>query len=157
MNKENYLQNLNIGITQGDLNGVSYELVIKTLEKEFMPYSTPVFFGTPKLVSYFRKICKSSNFNFNLVKDKVITCNKSNLVNIYSKEVKVNIGNMSSEAAELAVMSLDNAYEYAIDGYLDSIVCCPITKGLINTILPEFNSNSHYLASKFKVENSLRL
>lgn len=157
MNQEDYSQNLNIGITQGDLNGVSYELVINTLLKDDMRYSTPVFFGTPKLVSYFRKICKANHFNFNLVKDKKITNNKPNLVNIYSKEVKVNIGNVSEEAAELAVMSLDNVYEYAKNGFLDSIVCCPITKGLINTILPDFISNSHYLATKFKVQNSLKL
>ena len=56
---------IKIGITQGDINGVGLEVIIKTLlEPHLIEICTPVLFSSQKTVGYFRKILGVEEFNF---------------------------------------------------------------------------------------------
>ena len=46
------MERIKIGITQGDINGIGYELILNTFEAEEMAsLCTPIIYGSPKLPS----------------------------------------------------------------------------------------------------------
>ena len=46
---------IKIGITQGDINGVGYEVILKTFADPVMlELCTPVIYGSPKVAAYHR-------------------------------------------------------------------------------------------------------
>jgi 4-hydroxythreonine-4-phosphate dehydrogenase len=48
---------LNVGITHGDINGISYEIIIKALLDPMVnELFTPVVYGSGKAASYHRKV-----------------------------------------------------------------------------------------------------
>ena len=57
------MEKIKVGITHGDINGVGYELILKTFEAEEMAsVCTPVIYGSPKTATYHRKAleCQTS-------------------------------------------------------------------------------------------------
>ena len=61
------MSNIKIGITQGDINGISYEVILKTLEdNRICELCTPIVYGSPKVAAYQRKML-NLNVNLNLV------------------------------------------------------------------------------------------
>lgn len=156
--KKTRTNSMRIGITQGDFNGVSYELVINSLVDETIcELFTPVFFGCSKLVSYFRKLLKVENFSFVQSKINELAFSKPNLINIYDKEAKVNIGAQTEEAAELAILSLNAAYEAIRNRNIDAIVCSPISLGLLKDKAPDFRNNGSFFANLVHSENAMRI
>ena len=61
-------QKLVIGITQGDSNGIGYEVIIKALSNaNVLELFTPVVYGSSKAFGYYRKqIPETENINTNL-------------------------------------------------------------------------------------------
>jgi len=54
---------LNVGITHGDVNGISYELIIKLLaENRICELCVPILYGSPKVAAYYRKVLNIENF-----------------------------------------------------------------------------------------------
>ena len=48
---------IRIGITQGDANGIGYELILKTFaDAELLELCTPIVYGSPKLATYHRNM-----------------------------------------------------------------------------------------------------
>ena len=47
---------IRVGITQGDINGVGYEVILKTFADPVMlELCTPIIYGSPKVAAYHRK------------------------------------------------------------------------------------------------------
>mgnify|MGYP002512894573 CR=1 FL=1 len=47
---------LKIGITQGDINGIGYEVILKTLaDTRLLELCTPIVYGSAKVAAYHRK------------------------------------------------------------------------------------------------------
>ena len=47
---------IRVGITQGDINGVGYEVILKTFSDPVMlELCTPIIYGSPKVAAYHRK------------------------------------------------------------------------------------------------------
>ncbi|MDP2887940.1 MAG: 4-hydroxythreonine-4-phosphate dehydrogenase PdxA, partial [Bacteroidota bacterium] len=45
-----------IGISQGDINGIGYEVIIKTLmEPRILEMCIPIVYGSPKVAAYHKK------------------------------------------------------------------------------------------------------
>ncbi|MDD5571575.1 MAG: 4-hydroxythreonine-4-phosphate dehydrogenase PdxA, partial [Bacteroidales bacterium] len=59
-------EKIRVGITQGDCNGISNEVIIKTLmDARIYELCTPILYGSSKVASYHRKVMDVVNFNFN--------------------------------------------------------------------------------------------
>ena len=44
---------IRIGITQGDINGVGYEVILKTFsDPTMLELCTPIIYGSPKVAAY---------------------------------------------------------------------------------------------------------
>ena len=109
-----------VGITHGDVNGISYEIIIKTLlDQRLMENYTITLYGSSKVASYHRKIINANDFNFNLIKkaDQAHP-RKPNIVNIHDEEVKLEIGKSTPIAGELALLSLEAAIAEFKEGHL---------------------------------------
>jgi 4-hydroxythreonine-4-phosphate dehydrogenase len=148
-----------IGITHGDVNGISYEIIIKTLQDlRLLDLYTMVVYGSSKVASYHRKALNVSDFNFNLVK-KADQANprRPNIVNIHDEEVKIELGKSTAIAGELALLSLEAACEDLIKNNIDVVVTAPINKKNIQSPGFQFSGHTEYFAKKFHFDNYLML
>ena len=63
------MERIKIGITQGDINGIGYELILNTFEAEEMAsLCTPIIYGSPKVATFHRKAL-SNQTSFQVVED----------------------------------------------------------------------------------------
>ena len=82
---------LNVGITHGDVNGISYELIIKLLaENRICELCVPILYGSPKVAAYYRKVLNIENFSLNTIREPGEANGKrSNIINCVDDNVKV--------------------------------------------------------------------
>lgn len=148
-----------IGITHGDINSISYEIIIKALsDSRIFELLTPVVYGSSKVASYHRKMLNVSDFTFNLVKKADLANPKrANIININDQEVKIDLGKSTTLAGELALLSLEIATEDLKKGLIDVLVTAPINKQNIQSKEFHFPGHTEYLANKFDAEDYLML
>lgn len=150
---------IKVGITHGDFNGISYEIIIKTfLDKRNLELYTPIIYGSSKVASYYRKSLNLLDVNFNLIKKAdYANPNRANIINVINDEVKIEIGKTTQIAGEVAFMALEKAIDDVKWDKIDVLVTCPINKKNIHSEKFDFKGHTDYLASKFDAENYLML
>jgi 4-hydroxythreonine-4-phosphate dehydrogenase len=148
-----------IGITHGDFNGISYEVIIKTfMDPRMLEICTPVIYGSSKIASYHRKALNINDFNFNLIKKaEMAPQRRANIVNITDQEVKIELGESSEVAGQLAVLALNNAVEDLKHGNINALVTAPINKKNIHSPAFNFRGHTEYLAQKFNCSDYLMM
>ena len=63
--EDNY--KIRVGITHGDINGVGYEVILKTFsDPAMLELCTPIVYGSPKVAAYHRKAMDIQT-NFSIV------------------------------------------------------------------------------------------
>ncbi len=150
---------IKVGITHGDFNGISYEIILKTfLDKRNLELLTPVIYGSSKVASYFRKAFDMLDVNFNLIKKADYANSKrANIVNCYNDEIKIEVGKITKQAGEIAFYALEKAVDDLKWGKIDVLVTAPINKKNIQSEKFNFSGHTDYLADKFNAENHLML
>lgn len=146
---------IKIGITHGDINGVSYELILKAFSDErLLELFTPVIYGSSKSASYHRKALDHPPVQFNLIND-VSECEtgKVNLVNCIKEEIRINLGTPTEEAGQSAFIALETASKDLEDKKIDVLVTLPINKDTIQNENFKFPGHTEYLEAKFKGED----
>jgi len=148
-----------IGISTGDLNGIGYEIIIKSLyDNRLYEMMTPVVYGLSKAASFHRKLINATDFNFNIVrKAENINHKKANLVNLHDNEIRIDIGKSTQISGEQALLSLEAATDDLKKGVINALVTGPINKKNIQSEHFHFPGHTEYLASKFQVNDSLML
>lgn len=159
-NQEPVFPRVRIGFTQGDVNGIGYEVIIKTLaDDRILDMITPIVFGHSKVASYHRKMLSSlKNFSFNLIK-RVDAANpkRVNIINVSEKDVKLDIGQMTPIGGEQAYLSLKAAVEALDRKEIDAIVTAPINKKNIQSAGFNFPGHTEFFASRYNVTDYLML
>ncbi len=152
-------QSIRIGITQGDVNGISYEIIMKTLgDSRILEFFTPVVYGSSKVASYHKKMLGIHEFNFHVVRSAdQAQKGKANLLNIFQEEIKVDLGQTSEIAGKAALHALELATDDLAKGHLDALVTAPINKQNIQGKDFDFPGHTEYLTKKFGAEESLML
>jgi len=146
-----------LGISLGDFNGVGPEVTIKALaDKRMLNMMTPVIFGSPKVLSYYRKSLNlESEFNFMTIKSlDEIAYGKVNVINCWQK-VLVEPGKVTDEAGEAAWLALKAATEALKDDHTDAIVTAPINKHNIQNEEFNFAGHTEYFATTFEAKEPL--
>jgi len=167
MEKEKKGNRITIGITHGDINGIGYEVIIKSLvDQRIMELCTPIVYGSSKIASYHRKTLNINDFSFNLIK-KADSANpkRPNIINCSEKETKIELGKSTSIAGELAILSLEMVISDIKKGLIDVLVTAPINKKNIQSNNFQFPGHTEYLGKQFEskdilmfmVSNSLRI
>jgi 4-hydroxythreonine-4-phosphate dehydrogenase len=148
-----------LGISHGDVNGISYEVILKTLlDNRIYEVCTPVLYGSAKVAAYHRKALNLPAQNLNLIKSAdEATHKKAYLVNCINDEIRVELGKSTVMAGESSFTSLQKAVSELKEGKLDAIVTGPIDKHNIQSETFKFPGHTEYLASQFPGTESLML
>ena len=150
---------IRVGITHGDINGIGYEVIIKTLmDNRVLEYCMPVVYGSPKVAAYHRKALNISNFSFTSIRSVGEAASKrANIINCLDDNVRVELGKSTSMAGESAARPLDMAVDDIMDGKLDVLVTAPINKHNIWSESYRFPGHTEYLRSKAGVDDVLMI
>ncbi len=140
---------IKIGITQGDINGVGYEVILKTFSEPMMlELCTPVIYGSPKVAAYHRKALELST-NFSIINSAADAAdNRLNIVNCIDEEVKVEFSKPDAEAGKAALNALEKAIEEYREGLIDVMVTAPINKHTIQSEEFAFPGHTEYIEQK---------
>ena len=140
---------IRVGITQGDVNGVGYEVILKTFSEPLMlELCTPIIYGSPKVAAYHRKSL-DINASFSIVNSASEAApNKLSVVNCSDDEVKVEFSKADPEAGKAALDALERAIEEYKQGLIDVIVTAPINKHTIQSETFDFPGHTEYIERK---------
>lgn len=139
-----------VGISQGDINGVGMEIILKTLsEPTLAEICVPVLFSSQKTVSYFRKALNLEDFNFHPTKDfNQLNAKKPNVFSCYEEEVTVEIGKSTPQGGKYAKISLETATQALLDKHIDVLVTAPINKHNMQEAGFNYPGHTEYLGEK---------
>ncbi|NLO71204.1 MAG: 4-hydroxythreonine-4-phosphate dehydrogenase PdxA [Porphyromonadaceae bacterium] len=149
-------EKLKIGITQGDINGIGYEVILKAFsDSRVLEIFTPIIYGSSKVAGYYKKALELPNVNFNIIlnADQVHT-KRINLINCTDEDVKIEVGRSTPEAGKAAFAALDRATYDLENGKIDALVTAPINKNNIQSDNFSFPGHTEYLEEKFGAESS---
>lgn len=152
-------EKIKIGITQGDINGIGYEVIIKTLmDIRILESCTLIVYGSPKVAAYHRKALDIDNFSFNNIQNAGEANEKRpNIINCISDDVRVELGKSTPMAGEASLMALEAAVKDLKEGKIQALVTAPINKNNIQSVNFNFSGHTEYLQSVFEVEDVLML
>ncbi|EGJ99748.1 4-hydroxythreonine-4-phosphate dehydrogenase PdxA [Dysgonomonas gadei] len=142
---------IKVGITQGDINGIGYEVILKTFaDIRMAEMCIPVIYGSAKVASFHRKAMELQPVSFNQInnaKDAVV--NKVNIINCINEDTKIEIGQSTAIAGEAAYKSLEKAVADLKSGLIDVLVTAPINKHNIQREDFHFPGHTEYLEERF--------
>lgn len=143
-------QKITIGISQGDINGIGLELILKTLtEPGISEICTPVLFSSQRTVSFYKKVLGMNDFNFNPMRDFTQINNKKvNVFVCYEEEVAIEMGKSTDIGGKYALISLKMATEALQQNQIDALVTAPINKRNIQSDSFKFVGHTEYLGEK---------
>jgi 4-hydroxythreonine-4-phosphate dehydrogenase len=150
---------IKIGISQGDINGISYEIIIKSLmDNRVNELCTPVIYGSPKVAAYHRKALNIENFNLNNISRAEDAHDKrANIINCIDDNIRVELGKSTRMAGEASHHALEAAAKDLQEGKIDALVTAPINKHNIQSDKFNFSGHTEYLQYIFKAEEVLML
>ncbi len=148
-----------VGITHGDINGIGYEVIIKSLQDSRVAEAfIPIIYGSPKVAGYHRKALNINNFSLNIINSaKEVNPKRANIINCIDENTRVELGKSTVQAGEAAFSSLELAVKDLEEGLIDVLVTAPINKYNIQQANFNFPGHTEYLCSKFKAKDVLML
>ncbi|MBR1412000.1 MAG: 4-hydroxythreonine-4-phosphate dehydrogenase PdxA [Prevotella sp.] len=137
---------IRVAITQGDTNGVGYEVILKVFAaQEILELCTPIIYGSPKIAAYHRKALNLET-NFSIINSaEEARDGRVNLLNCFDDEVKIELGQPSQEAGQAALKALDRAMTDYRAGLYDVLVTAPINKATIQSPGFHFPGHTEYI------------
>lgn len=150
---------IRIGITQGDINGIGPELIVKVLSNsDILGLFTPVIFGNAGILKQTARQLHADDFRFEVIKDATeITDGRINLIEAGDHEPAQTLGQPSEEGGKAAVAALEEASKAIEQGYLDLLVTAPIDKNTAQGPGFSFPGHTEYLEDRFVVEGGKAL
>lgn len=146
---------LKVGITQGDGNGIGYEVIIKALADErILDICTPVIYGSSKIFGFYKKqIHNIDQISTNVVSSASEAHPKRvNIVNCLPENVFVEPGQPTPESAKSAMTALKRAVEDIKAGTIDVLVTAPFNKRAMAGEGFGFTGHTEYLENEFGVD-----
>ena len=143
-----------IGITQGDTNGIGWEIILKALaDPRMTELFTPVVYGSPKAAAYYRNtVAEIEAFSFNPVASAAeARRGKANLV-ACGETAAIAPGKPTPEAGRAAVEALCAAMRDLKAGHLDALVTAPFDKETVQADDFRYTGHTEYLAAELEGE-----
>ncbi len=139
-----------VGISHGDINGVSYEVIIKSLmDNRIFDFCIPVVYGSAKVAAYHRKALNIANFSFNNIKSAdEANIKRANIINCLDDNVRVELGKSTNIAGESSLISLEHAVKDLKEGKIDVLITAPINKDNVQSDKFNFPGHTEYLAKE---------
>ena len=150
---------IRIGITHGDINGISYEVIMKALsDARVLEGKKIIVYGSSKAAAFHKKQVDLPNFNFHLINSVDDAHSKrANIINCVDDDVRVEPGMQTKDSGKAAFDALQRAVQDLKDGKIDVIVTAPINKHAIADAGFPFPGHTEYFASEFGRDSYLML
>ena len=158
-------ENIIVGISIGDLNGIGSEVVLKTFEdSRMLEFCTPVIFANVKIISFVKKTFESTSAIHGIDTLEQIVVGKINVLNVWRENVDLNFGVNDDAVGKYAIKSFMTATKALKEGKIDVLVTAPINKYNIQSDEFKFPGHTDYLnqelegnALMFMVQDNLRV
>lgn len=142
---------IRVGISQGDINGIGYEVTLKALcEEKMLDLFTPVLFGSPQIVEKARR-----EFNLTLPPIHIVKTSgdiRDGRLNIVEAggvtHVDVEPGIPTEKSGVAAVDALEKSVEALKRDTVDVLVTAPISKKAVQSDLFRFPGQTEYLQNR---------
>lgn len=138
---------LRVGVTQGDINGIGYEVILKAFsDPRLFEEQAVVIYGSPKVAAYHKKALDLNSVPLITVNSaREAQVGRLSLVNCTDDEVKVELGQSTPVAGKASFQALERAVADLKDGLLDVLVTAPINKHNIQSAEFSFPGHTEYL------------
>ena len=146
-----------IGITQGDTNGIGWEVILKALaDPRMTELFTPVVYGSPKAAAYYRNtIAEIEQFSFNPAASAAeARRGKVNLV-ACGETADIAPGKPTPEAGRAAMEALQTAMRDLKAGHLDALVTAPFDKETVQADDFRYTGHTEYLSAELQGESMM--
>ena len=152
-------QKIKIGISHGDINGISYEVIIKTLMDSRMgEICTPMIFGSSKVLAYHRKALDIDDFSVvSINSPSEAKGDKAYIINCVDDDVRVELGKNTESAGISSYAALKAATDALKQGSIDALVTGPVNKQNIQQGDFHHNGHTEYLQEQFEVDEVMML
>ena len=150
---------IRVGITHGDINGIGYEVILKTFSDiRIADLCTPIIYGSSKIAAYHRKVLEMQPVNISVINQaEDAGVNRINIINCADEESKVELGKSTEIAGEAAFKALEAACNDLKRGVIDVLVTAPINKHNIQNDQFHFPGHTEYLEEVFGVSGKKAL
>ena len=139
-------ENIIVGISIGDLNGIGSEVVLKTFEDaRMLELCTPVIFANVKILSFVKKSFESASMIHGIDRLDQIVLGKINVLNVWQEGVEINFGVNDEKIGKYAIKSFVAATKALKEGLVDVLVTAPINKYNIQSEDFKFPGHTDYL------------
>jgi len=139
-------ENIIVGISIGDLNGIGSEVVLKTFEDpRMLELCTPVIFANVKILSFVKKTFESASMLHGIDHLDQLVTGKINVLNLWKEGVDLNFGVNDENIGKYAIKSFRAATQALKDNLIDVLVTAPINKYNIQSEEFKFPGHTDYL------------
>lgn len=147
-------ENIIVGISIGDLNGIGGEIILKTFEDpRMLDFCTPVIFASIKVMAFYKSHFKSE-INLQSINDlNQVKLGRVNVFNCWKEPVNIEFGKEDFKIGEYAIKSLEVATKALKNNDIDVLVTAPINKHNIQSETFKFPGHTDYLAKELGGES----
>ncbi len=139
-------ENIIVGISVGDLNGIGSEVILKTFEdSRMLEMCTPVIFANVKVLSFIKKNLISEIALHGIDRLEQLVKGKINVLNVWKENVEINYGQNDENIGKYALLSFTEATKALKEGLIDVLITAPINKYNIQSEEFKFPGHTDYL------------
>lgn len=139
-------ENIIVGISIGDLNGIGSEIILKTFEDaRMLELCTPVIFANVKILSFIKKTLELNAPLHGIDKIEQLVIGKINVLNVWREGVDLNFGKNDDNVGKYAIKSFTAATKALKENQIDVLVTAPINKYNIQSEDFKFPGHTDYL------------
>jgi 4-hydroxythreonine-4-phosphate dehydrogenase len=146
-------ENVLVGISIGDLNGIGSEIILKTFEDpRMLEICTPIVFANVKMLSFVRKTFDSTLQLHGIDSLSQIVHGKINVLNVWKEGVPIEFGVVNEQMGVYAIKSFTSATNALKEGLVDVLVTAPIHKFAIQSEEFKFPGHTDFLNQELEGE-----
>ena len=139
-------ENILVGISIGDLNGIGSEVVFKTFEdSRMLEFCTPVIFANVKMLSFLRRNLECSAVLHGIDRLDQVVIGKINVLNVWKDSFQLEFGVNDPVVGSYAIKSFVAATKALKENQIDVLVTAPINKYNIQSDEFKFPGHTDYL------------
>jgi 4-hydroxythreonine-4-phosphate dehydrogenase len=139
-------ENIIVGISVGDLNGIGSEVILKTFEDtRMLELCTPVIFANVKIISFLKRELNLTAAIHGIDKLEQLVVGKINVLNVWRDGVDLEFGKNDAAVGSYAIKSFVAATKALKEGFVDVLVTAPINKYNIQSEEFKFPGHTDYL------------
>ncbi|MCL2560925.1 MAG: 4-hydroxythreonine-4-phosphate dehydrogenase PdxA [Rikenellaceae bacterium] len=145
-------EQIRVGITLGDTNGIGPEVVIKALmDSRMCELFTPVIYGSPGAIAYYKKLIEGAGeFRYTPVNSAAEARDKCvNLINCTEGNFSITPGVRTADSGRAACDSLEAVTRDIKADMLDVVVTAPVNKEGLRECGLDFAGQTEYFAAEF--------